>query len=56
MPGPHTSSTLEYALIAFVVCAAALVLAYALWPTLLMIADGFEILSQAFSGTFVPLK
>lgn len=56
MPGPQTSSTLHYWLVAFVVFAAVLTLVAALWPTVQMILDGFQILGQAFSGTFVPLK
>lgn len=56
MPSPHTSSTLEYALIAIVVCVAAVTLATALWPMVELIVDGFQILGQVFSGSFVPLK
>ena len=56
MPGPQSSSTLHYWLVAFVVCVITLALVAALWPTVQMILDGFQILGQAFSGTFVPLK
>lgn len=50
-------TSLQYALLALLVFAVAVpVLVYVLWPTLQMILDGFQILSQAFNGTFVPLK
>jgi hypothetical protein len=56
MPGPQSSSTLEYALVAIVVFAGVLALVAALWPMLQLIVDGFQILGQVFSGSFVPLK
>lgn len=53
MPGPHTSSTLQYALVAIVVFAIAVPL---LWPFVKFIAEGFQIVGQALNGSFVPFK
>jgi hypothetical protein len=53
MPGPQTSSTLQYALIALVVFAIVVPLA---WPIVQAIAEVFQILGNAINGNFVPLK
>lgn len=50
MPSPQTSSLLEYALIATLVCIGALTLVAALWPILGLIVDGFRILIAVFAG------
>lgn len=50
MPGPQSLSTLEYAMVAVIVCVGVVTLFFALAPILELILDGFKLLAAVFSG------